>query len=104
MEVVELYKIFFEKKPCESSERMGRLLGYIVSSVASIFLGGWVIGAMSLSSDRRPELEYVGLLFMVLMWIIMMREHRGGSEPTWISTAFIWLVRFCLGGADASNR
>lgn len=104
MELVELYKIYVEKKPCESSERMGRLLGYIVSSVASIFIGGWVIGATLLSSNRRPELEYLGRLFMVVMWIIMMREHRGGSKPTWISAAFIWLVRFCLGGANASNH
>lgn len=104
MEVVELYKIYVEQKPCESSERMGRLLGYIISSVASVFIGGWVIGATLMSSDHRPELEYVGRLFMVMMWIILMRGQRGGPEPTWMSMVFIWLVRFCLGGADASNR
>jgi Na+-transporting NADH:ubiquinone oxidoreductase subunit NqrB len=103
-EIVELYKIYIEKRPCSSSERIGRLLGYIASIVASILIGGWVIGATWLSSDRRPELVYIGLLFMVMMFIILIRGHRGGSEPTWISTAFIWLVRFCLGGADASNH
>lgn len=104
MEVVELYKIYVEKRPCDSSERIGRLLGYVTSSVASIFIGGWVIGAMLLSSDRRLELGYVGLLFMVMAYIILARGQRGGSEPTWISTAFIWLVRFRLGGANASNH
>jgi hypothetical protein len=96
MEVLELYKIYVEKRPCDSSERIGRLLGYIASSVASIFTGGWVIGATLLSSSRRPELEYIGLLFMVTVYIILMRGTRGGSEPTWISRAFIWLTRFCL--------
>lgn len=104
MEILELYKIYVEKRPCDSSEHIGRLLGYITSSVASIFMGGWVIGATLLSSNRRPELGYVGVLFMVMMYIILMSGRRGGSEPTWISAAFIWLVRFCLGGADASNH
>lgn len=96
MEIVELYKIYVEKRPCDSSERIGRLLGYIASSLASIFIGGWSIGATLLSPNRRPELEYVGVLFMVMMYIILLRGGRGGSRPTWISAAFIWLARLCL--------
>ena len=96
MEVSELYKIYVEKRPCDSSERVGCLLGYIASSAASILIGGWVIGATLLSSNRRPELEYIGLLFMVTVYIILLRGSRGGSEPTWISRAFTWLARFCL--------
>jgi hypothetical protein len=96
MEIVELYKTYVEKRPCDSSERVGRLLGYIASSVASILVGGWAIGVTLLSSNRRPELEYIGLLFMVTVYIILLRETRGGSEPTSVSRAFIWLARFCL--------
>lgn len=96
MEVVELYKIYVEGRPCDSSERVGRLLGYIAYSVASILIGGWVIGATLLSFNRRPELDYIGLLFMVTVYIILLRGTRGGSEPTWISGTFIWLARFCL--------
>jgi len=103
-EVVELYEIYVENRACDSSERIGRLLGYIASIVASTFIGGWVIGVTWLSSSRRPELLYVGLLFMVMMYVILIRGPRAGSEPTWISAAFIWLVHFCLGGADASNH
>ena len=105
MEVVELYKIYVGNRPCDSSERISRLLGYIASSVASIFIGGWVVGATLLSSNCRPELGYVGVLLMVMMNTILMRGSRGGSEPTrMISPRLIWLVRFCLGGADASNH
>jgi hypothetical protein len=35
MEIVELYKIYYEKRPCYSSERIGRLLGYPVSRPCS---------------------------------------------------------------------
>jgi hypothetical protein len=82
--------------PCDSSERIGRLLGYITSNVASIFIGGCIIGATLSSSNHRPELEYIRLLFMVVVYIILLRGMRGGPEPTWISRAFIWLARFCL--------
>ena len=104
MEIVELYKIYVEERPCDSSERIGRLLGFIASSVASMFTGGWVIGVTLLSTNRRPELVYVGVLFMVMMCIILTRGRRGGCKPTWISAAFIWLARFCLRGADAANH
>jgi hypothetical protein len=92
MEVVELYKIYVENRPCDSSERIGRLLGYIASNVASILIGSWVIGATLLSPNHRPELEYIGLLFMVTVYIILLRGTRGGPEPTWISKALIWLA------------
>ena len=104
MEIVELYKIYVEERPCDSSERIGRLLGYIASSVASIFTGGWVIGVTLLSTNHRRELGYVGVLFMVMMCIILMRGRRGGSKPTWISAAFIWLARLCLRGANTANH
>ena len=104
MEIVELYKIYLEKRPCNSSERIGRLLGYIASSAASIFTGGWVIGVTLLPPNRRPELGYVGVIFMVIMYIILLRGRRGESKPTWISAAFIWLARFYLGGADATSH
>jgi hypothetical protein len=99
MEIVELYKIYVEGQPCDSSERIGRLLGYIVSSVASMFMGGWVMEVTLLSSSRTPELEYVGLLSMAMMYLIMLRGTRGGPNPTSISIAFIWLARLCLEGA-----
>jgi len=69
-----------------------------------MFMGGWVIEVTLLSSNRTPELEYVGVLFMFMMLLIMLRGSRGGPEPTWVSTVFIWLARLCLEGADASNR
>lgn len=93
-----------KKRPCDSSERIGRLLGYIASTLASIFTGGWVIGATLLSPNRRPELGYIGVLFMVMVYMFLMRGTRGGPKPTWISAVFIWLARFGLGGADASNH
>ena len=104
MEIVELYKIYVEKRPSDSSERIGRLLGYIASSTASTFTGGWVISVTLLSPNRRPELGYVGVIFMAMLYIILMRGRRGGSKLTWISAAFIWLARFYLGGADATSR
>ena len=51
MEIVELYKIYVEKRPSDSSERIGRLLGYIASSTASTFTGGCIIGSVCDDSD-----------------------------------------------------
>ena len=81
MEVVELYKIYAGERPFDSSELIGRLLGYISSSVASMLIGGWIIGA-TLFSNRRPDLGYVGLFFMAMIFIVLLRGPRGGSRPT----------------------
>lgn len=95
MEFVELYKIYTGERLCDSSEHIGRLLGYLLSTMTSMFMGGRIIGA-TLFSNCKPELGCVGLLFMVMMYIVLLRGQRGGSRPTWISAAFIWLARSCL--------
>ena len=97
MEVVELYKIYErgEERLFASPEFIGRLLGYVSSSIASMFIGGMTLGA-TLCPSCSPELGYLGVLFMVACCIPIFMKGRGGSMPTWTSKAFIWLARLRL--------